>query len=88
MLLLGYFWQFLVSSNNLSRQTDSIWLRWWEVVGLVLWWEKSRKTMWLIFTYYKLGVKVILSLHCHLCLCLERVCSIHLIFAFLYVALS
>ena len=30
------------------RQTDSIWLRWWESVGLVLWWEKSRRTMWLI----------------------------------------
>ena len=32
----------------LHGQTDSIWLRWWESVGLVLWWEKSRRTMWLI----------------------------------------
>ena len=34
------------------------------------------------------GFKVFLSLHHHLCLSPKRVCSIHLVFAFLYIALS
>ena len=32
-----------------SRQTGTIWLSWWELVGFVLWWDKSGRTIWLIF---------------------------------------
>ena len=39
---------FGMMTTRVGWQTDSIWLRWWGSVGLVLWWEKSRRTMWLI----------------------------------------
>ena len=34
-LFVNIFWD-----NLFYRRTGSIWLRWWESVGLVLWWEK------------------------------------------------
>ena len=40
--------QFYCFVKNNYQRTGSIWLRGWGLVGLILWWEKNGRTMWLI----------------------------------------